>query len=233
MESLVDITSGVERPDRQPGALLRVYPSCWHSLNFHRLRAVCSAWTLPISSPKVKRRGREIILSARLLSQTFHSVPYCSFECQSGQATDHLECALPSHPLKKYFSFFLSCTCFQTLRLMGLGNTHIKQTYFCCLNKEGFSVQRPMFHLDKLSYDNRLWPGKKRNSTLCFPLCCSCKTSSDLWMLCCGDNCLRETSWRCFFESHCDEVDAPHLCFPILWEVKCQHSCWLCQPSCS
>lgn len=157
----------------------------------------------------------------------------------SGQATDHLECALPSHPPEKYLFFFLSCTCFQTLRLTGLGNIYIKKNYFCYLNNEGFNFEThvspgQVFMVEnKLSYDIKLQPGKIENSALCFPFCCSCKTCSDLWLLCWGDNCLRETSWRCFFESHCDEVDAPHLCFPILWEVKCQHSLWPCQPACS
>lgn len=103
--------------------------------------------------------------------------------------TDHLECALPSQPPEKYLIFFLSCTCFQTPRLTGLGNTYIKKNYFCYLNNEGFNFEThvspgQVFMVEnKLSYDIKLQPGKIENSALCFPFCCSCKTCSDLWLL--------------------------------------------------
>lgn len=134
--------------------------------------------------------------------------------------------------------FFLSCTCFQTLRLTGLSNTHITQNYFCYLNKEGFNVQRPMFHLGKCLW----WRTHLAMITDCSwvrkPPRGSSYVAAARHLQICGCYVVVMTVWDkllggVFFDSNRDEVDAPHLCFPFLWEVECQHSCWLCQPACS
>lgn len=121
-------------------------------------------------------------------------------------------------PPKKFQLLFLYHSCLQTVRLVGMGTIYIRDKDFSNGNKASLKVQSPMFHLDKPvlvgtkpCYKARPWPGKKRPSGLCFPLChgwgpCHqlCSPSRALWVLRCADCCWRPISWMCSCESLCN-----------------------------
>ena len=74
----------------------------------------------------------------------------------------------------------LLLSCFQTVRLAGVGNMSVLENYLCEVDKKSFHVWRRVFQVDKvflleknLSSEKSPWPGKKRDSKLGLPLCCS------------------------------------------------------------